>query len=613
MPKQDAMRRSARPTSRMFLCAGLPLAVLAASGCAGLDDVDRRLDRLIAERAQGLGPDAVNPHEPAQDPADPDERAFSETPPTTNPAADTLSYEPADPERDVAARLADLSEQSLGEAAERRALSLADILRLAESSAREFKTAEEDYLLAAIRLLIERHLWSPRFFNDTSAQLAGRGDGGSFDTAVDLVNTLRANQRLPFGGAVEASWIVRATEQLTDSATEDYVQSSELVLGANLPLLRGFGRVAREDRIQAERDLIYAARDFERFRRAFLVDISRDYFDLLNTRARITNQQRQLESLRRVEARTQELVDAGRESAFRTKIVSSQVLTAEANLASLRESYVLGLERFKVRLGLSPDNPIELAGLGVSLPDPFTELDAVTRAALRFRLDLQNQLDRLEDARRGVTNARNELLPDLDVNAQFRLPTDPDDNRPGVDFSGDDSSYLLGLTLSLPLDREIERLRLRQSIIGLERGKRSYERSRDNVIVEARSAARSLELARFRLRLAELDVQINESRLQEQQLKADEVDPQTIVDTENDLLDALNDRDQAVTDLRTAILEYLLATGQLRVQPDGSFRLLPGMELTPAEELEAPADAAQPEGLVEPGPEAEAADPNDGA
>lgn len=545
--------------------------------------MDRELDRLVAQRSAALGPDAVNPHEPAPDVPEPDDDSYDEEPGTTNPAAGELSYRAADPDRDVAALLADLSERSLGDPDRRTTLTLADVLRQAEQTARDFKTAEEDYLLAAIRLLIERHLWSPRFFNDTSAVISGDADDGNYDSALDLVNTLRVNQRLPFGGDVEARWITRATEQLTDTATEDYVQSSSLIFDANVPLLRGFGRVAREDRIQAERDLVYSARTFERFRRSFLVDVSRDYFRLLNTRARIANQQRQLASLRTVEARTQELVDAGRESAFRTKIVSSQVLTAEAGLASLRESYVLGLERFKVRLGLDPNTPLELEGLGVSLPDPVTELAAVTDAALRYRLDLQNTRDRVEDSRRDVANARNELLPDLDASAQVRLPTDPDDNTPGLAFDGDEAGYTLGLTLSLPLDREIERLRVRQSVIGFERATRSYERDRDEVIVEARSAARSVELARFQLQLAELDVQINESRLEEQRLKADEVDPQTIVDTEDDLLDALNNRDQAITDLRTSILEFLLATGQLRVEDDGAFRLLPGMELRPVE------------------------------
>ena len=49
---------------------------------------------------------------------------------------------------------------------------------------------------------------------------------------------------------------------------------------------------------------------------------------------------------------------------------------------------------------------------------------------------------------------------------------------------------------------------------------------------------------------------------------------------EDDLLAARNSRDQAKTDLRTAILNYLLQSDQLRVARDGTLQPLPGMEGT---------------------------------
>ena len=51
---------------------------------------------------------------------------------------------------------------------------------------REFRFQEETYLLAAMRLLIERHLWGPRFFNDVLATVDADGDDGLFDTSLDL-------------------------------------------------------------------------------------------------------------------------------------------------------------------------------------------------------------------------------------------------------------------------------------------------------------------------------------------------------------------------------------------------------------------------------------------
>jgi hypothetical protein len=97
------------------------------------------------------------------------------------------------------------------------------------------------------------------------------------------------------------------------------------------------------------------------------------------------------------------------------------------------------------------------------------------------------------------------------------------------------------------------------------------------VVVEARSRVREIDRARFNLKLAEQAVYINQRRLEEQDLKRDEVTAQQIVDAQNDLLRAENDRDQARTDLRNAVLEYLLTTALLRVDREGQLIALPGM------------------------------------
>lgn len=457
------------------------------------------------------------------------------------------------------------------------ALDLSDSFRFAQVSARELRTAEDDYLLSAIRVLVQRHLWGPRFFNDTSATLAGFGNQGSFQHAASLVNTLRATQRLPYGGEVEASWVVRATDQLREQATGRYTQSSKLVLGGNIPLLRGAGEVAREGVLQAERDLIYQARTFERFRRSFLVSIAGDYFDLVQSAARIVNQEVQIVSLRRVEASTKARVAAGRLDAFQTGIATSRVLAGEATLRGLQEVYTLQLDRFKVRLGYAPDQPLQLGAIDLTIPDPDISLGDATEIALNLRLDLQNQRDRVGDATRDVANKNNAILPDLNLNGSVGVPTDPAERVGGLTPEPNDLDYTLGLTLSLPLDREAERLELRASIVRLNQARRDYELARDNVIVNVRSALRNIDVARFQLDLAEQQVKINERRVEGQTLKKDQLDPQVLVDTANELLDAQNNRDQARTDLRKAILNYLLQSDQLRVKRDGSFEALPGM------------------------------------
>ncbi|MFO0831188.1 MAG: TolC family protein [Phycisphaerales bacterium] len=504
-----------------------------------------------------------------------------------NPTAEELAFTRAREDRDVAARLQRLTTQGgvaysgapgATEEVPARVITLEESLRLSQSGGREFLASQEDYLLSAIGLLVERHQWGPRFFNDTSATVSASGNDGDFFPALNVVNTLRATRRLPYGGSVEAAWVWRATEQLREQSTEEYTTSSSIVLSGNIPLLKGAGLVAQEGLIQAERNLVYQARGFERFRRSYLVDISNDYFSLIRSKQAIANQERQIKSLETFVKGTQARVDAGRLESFQTDIARNQMQSAVSSLASLRESYTLAVDRFKVRIGIPLDEVVDVTEQELNIPEPDVLEANAAETALRLRLDLQNARDQLEDTRRGVENAKDDLLPDLNATGSVTIPTDSDRNNAGLGFSGGDVSYSVGATLSLPLDRRIEQLNLRSARIGLERATRNYDRQRDDVIVSARSAARNVELARFQLNLAESQVDSARRRLRAQKLQEDVLQPQQIVDSENALLDAENARDQSRANLRSSVLDFLLQTDQLRVNRDGTLRALPGME-----------------------------------
>ncbi len=548
-----------------------------------MESTDREIAALIQRRTQDVG----GTRSPAPRRANPEdvERPVAPLRQTLNPAPNDLRFTPAAEARDVAARLEGYTATALGTQSPGAALDLdlEGAFRTAQLSARDYLNREEDSIVAAISLLLERHQWSPRFFNDTSAQFGGQGTQGRFEHALSVINTLRATKKLPFGGDIEARWITAATQQLRDQATGRYVQSSQLSLSANVPLLQGSGESARESLVQAERELIYDARSFERFRRQFLVQIATEYFGLLQSRAQIVNQERQLTSLKKFAESSAARVAAGRISEFERAIADNQVLSATAALASQRESYILSLDRFKVRLGLPIDRPIDIKPLAFDLAEPSIDLAEASRLGLEYRLDLQNSRDRVEDAQRGVANARNTLLPRLDLTGSVGVPTPGNQRVGGLSFSPDDLNYSAGLLLSLPLDRKSEALALRTATIRLEQSRRQHDKARDEAVIEIRGSLRNIDLGRFRLTLAEKAVEINQRRLEEQKLKIDKVTPQSVIDSENELLNAENARDRARTDLRVAILDYLLATDQLRVAPDGTFEKLPGMEQAAAQ------------------------------
>jgi outer membrane protein TolC len=551
----------------------LAVAILGVA-CTSMDTIDRRVQRELTRSSTGMRamppttterPDRGNLNE-----------AYRKTPDTNNPSASELSFAEAE-QRDSAAVLARLDDL-YAPGPDATPVDLEGTFRLGQSSSREYRRAVEDYMLAAIRLLIERHRWTPRLFNDTTANTTFDSENGRYRAALDLVNELRATQRLPFGGTVEAAYIASMTQQLVNRVGEGYTQASQLVLSANIPLLRDAGMIAQEDLIQAERNVVYAARAFERFRRELLVDLGRDYFDLVAQQAGIANQEARLRSVQQLLRQREALVEAGRAAAFDARNVEQNVLRSEATLINSRETFKFAVDRFKVRLGLAVDSEIRVKPVSLTIPEPSISVDQAAVMALSYRLDYQNDRDRVEDTRRAVEVSRNQLLPDLDVDARATFNSDDDvDETSRPDYDLDDTDYAIGVTFGLPLDREIERLNLRTAMINLQRAIRDLDRRRDELVVDSRAAVREVERARFALNLQEQAVEINQLRLDELEIKADEIDAQQRLDAENELLQSRNDRDQAQRDLRVAILDYLLVTGQMRVQDDGTFQPLEGM------------------------------------
>lgn len=555
-------------------------AVIGLAGCGGLERIDRRVGALLAETSAGLGADVLPRmpdyfDEPARLSAHAD--PYDKHVPTVNPPAPAIQYDTLAEADDVVDRLERYNEVP----DDAIPLDLEGALAHAIRSSREYRFAEEEYVLLGLRLLVERHQWGPRFFNDLSVDVATDGDDGLFDSSVSVVNELRVTQRLPYGGTVAARALARATEDLHRRVAGEKTQSAELLLTADVPLLRGAGLVAQESLIQAERNMIYAAREFERFRREYLFDISQDFLSLVVQRQRIENSVRQLQLLEQLEARTSALVRAGREPPFEAALAAQDTLFARDRLNSQRESYRLAVDRFKVRLGMDPEIAVIIEPSTLDLPLPSIRMEEAVRAGLTYRLDLQTARDRLADARRRLENAVDELQPDLDLRAEARLPTDPDRGRAGLDFEPDEISGLAGITLGLPLDREIERIGVRQSQIDLERERRSYEEFRDRVSVDVRGSIRDIDRARFTLQLQEENIRIAELRQASIDAAPDRADARERSEAAQRYLEALDARDDAARDLQVAILQYLLDTGQLRVRADGSIQPLAGMPPRP--------------------------------
>jgi len=594
---------------RRFGWAVASAAALSSAACSdNLRGIDDEIDREIRDRSGRLGQSAATPTRPRLEETNLDQPGPRQTDlQSANLDPADIRFSPADEKRDVASRLAGYSAAGNAAGSQTLTLDLIGAMRQLQNTGRALVSAEEQYLFESINLLIVEHAWTPQLTGSTQVGVTTTErqlDAAVYQTPLNVINQLRVTQRLPYGGTAEAAWVWNATNTLRSAVTDRYTQASTLVVGASIPLLRGAGDIAREDIINARRRLVYAARTFEQRRRELLVDLASDYFNLIEQQAVIANQERSLEFAERQAERTQALVQAGRLAEFQLGISASEVLSSRSQLANLRERFILAVERFKIKLGLSVNQAVTIAPLTFDLKEPEVTPDAAAGTALEYSLPLQNQRDQVEDQVRVVRNARNSLLPDVQLSGNVGMRTDPLVRDAGVVFDDNDFVSSAAILVNYPLDRKVERLTLRAANIRLEQSRRDFEQARDEVIIEARARVRELDLARFNLELAEQRVKIATRRREEQEIKAAEVTAQQFVETAQEIREAENARDRAVAALRTAILNFLLTTGQLRVDRDGTLSMPNGLSSsTPIEPAALPpAEPALAPGLSAPLP-----------
>jgi outer membrane protein TolC len=460
-----------------------------------------------------------------------------------------------------------------------RPFTLSEALAYAFHHAWDFQTQKEDLYLAALDLMTERQLWTPQLEGEIRARYTNFGQETQFDQAMAAVAELSATQRLPYGGDVSARIVNVLMRDIGNHTTTG--ESGQMILAANIPLLRGAGKVAYESRYQAERNLIYAVRVFERNRRNLAVDVAGDFFSLLAVKAQIFSAKVALEDARYDLNRTQAQVDVGNVVQVEAERSRVQVLDSRNRMINARVQYQNALDRFKIRIGMPTTEPIDVVDEELELFEPDVDEQEAIAVALKYRLDLLNQWDFVDDARRGVRIARNNFLPAFDFTGSVTLDTDPNQIQ-SYSYNTERTRWDAVFALELPIDRREERNDFRSALIGLRRAERDYELARQSVTLDVRNALRNVELARTSMEIQRDNIEVNIARNEQARelfsrgaLRSN----RDLVEAQNDLQRSTNQFAAALADYRLAILTLLRDCGTLRIDDDGYWvRETPAMD-----------------------------------
>ena len=495
-------------------------------------------------------------------------------------------------------------------------IDLEKALELAFKYNRDYQAQKERLYIEALSLTLDRYQFTPIFngsvdgnynwtnseeFTAAATSLTGtpavlfqqyadtvsqsgvmqtRGAAGSIDVvnenSVDARTSVGMGLLLKSGGQIAINLTSNFLRFLTGDSRES--ATTALIGSFRQPIMRGAGsKVAAENLMQAERNLLYQLRTFTRFRKNFAVRVASQYYSILRNKDIVRNNYSGLQSINLNLTREKAFENEGLRTPGEVGRLEQSALNREASLANSIATYQRSLDNFKILLGLSTDASVILADSELNIiiergiEEPNVLLEEAIDLALVTRLDLYTERDRVDDAQRRILVAANNLKADLDLVFSGFVPSKDSNRVSSLDWQR--SEWSAGFELDLPLDRKLERNLFRIALIDFELATRSYDLLGDEIKLQIRDAWRALETAEIDYRINQLSVSLNERRVEEENLRAELGLGDIInqVDAQDDLTAAQSAKTAALVRYTTALLEFWRDTGVLYIKDNGQW------------------------------------------
>jgi len=495
-------------------------------------------------------------------------------------------------------------------------LTLLDALQVGARNSPEYQTQKEEIFRTALRLDLQRDTFRNFYTEQLDSSISTDSTGSRTVSGTRHSSTSGFSRLLKDGTTFSAQLAADLANLFTLGGASAVGLKADASI--TVPLLRGRGaHIVTEPLTQAERDVLYAIWEFERFKRIFAVSIASKYFAVLRLLDQVANEEanyrRSVMSARWSRRRG----DAGDLDMIQVDQAVQNELRARDRWVQAMQNYQRSLDEFKVLLGLPvdakiqldrseldrlvatvsedmidlsrfahdpneevppADAPIQLEPVTLEGAGPYElEPTAAARMALQNRLDLRVAQEKVYDAQRQVVIAADRLGAELTL---FGSASAGERRSVGSATSDDarihfnKAAYSALLTLDLPLERVAERNDYRNSLIDLEQAVRSVQTLEDQVKLDVRNRLRTLQSTRESLQIQARAVQVAEKRVRSTKmaLEANRASIRDILEAQDALLSAQNALTAAVINYRLAELELQRDIGLLEVNEKGLWR-----------------------------------------
>lgn len=505
-------------------------------------------------------------------------------------------------------------------------LTLVKSLEVGARNSFNYQDQKELVFQSALSLELERNTFRYIFVGqvqnllstDTTSGRAESGTVNSFSTGV--------SKEFENGAQIKTDLAIDLANLFTLGGLSSLGVAGDASI--SVPLLRGSGRwIVAEPLTQAERNVVYAIWNFERFKKQFAVDTATNYLAVLQQLDAIKNNAADYRSRIVAANRNKRLATAGRIQEIEVDQAVQDELKSRQGWIQSIQSYKQQLDSFKTFLGLPPDAAIELdpneleylieptnkiinqideeakqsqadieseapeANALIELVEPdyknagpyeIKEPNAI-QLAFDNRLDLKVADGQVYDAQRAAIVAANALGAELTFLGSVNIG----DRRNSVGSAGSPDARLRSdrgvsstlLTLNLPFERTKESINYRNSLIGLEQAVRNVQKLEDSIKTDIRNTLRNLLLARENMYIQAKAVYVAEKRVKSTNmfLEAGRASTRDLLEAQDALLAAQNALTDSVVKYRIAELSIQLNMDTLQIDEKGLWEeYIPG-------------------------------------
>ena len=264
------------------------------------------------------------------------------------------------------------------------------VMRVALLNSREYQTQVETLYLAALALTLARYDFYLQPFATQQTLFNQIGGGRTEKNQLTLANGAGFSQNFASGGQLMVDFANAMVFQFNNHGFQ--AVTSNIAIAFTQPLLRGaFARIRTQALSLQERQVVYALRDFARFRRQFYVGVvaGNGYLGLLQTVQNIRNQEEQVRTFARNLEEQEALAASGAVSLKDRDIMAQSYQSAQLQLINFQVGFQSQLDQYKLVLGLPTEIVVKLDDAPLKtfeLSDPGLDVLRKTVEALYLTL-----------------------------------------------------------------------------------------------------------------------------------------------------------------------------------------------------------------------------------